>query len=393
MVLSLLLVLAWARSADAYGWMIRHSYSNCRVCHADPSGGGLLTSFGRAKAESLLRTQYSRNPDAGSGTLGEFLFGAVRLPDALLLGGDVRGMEMRMMPQGAAATHRWIWMQADMTGQLTVGRLRANASLGYADTGALPAAITRGDRHNLVSRVHWLGVDLDDSKRFLLRAGRLNLPFGLRVIEHTLWVRAATRTDINQSQQHGLSLSWSGGSWRGEVMAIAGNFQVRPDAYRDRGYSAFVELAPFDRLAIGASSTIVHAATDLLAMTPVWRHAHGMSVRWSPFEQLAILSELDMLLLSQPATATQSAHNALGYAGMTQVDVEVVQGVHLMGTGELFNPEPKQQEVSLGVWGSVAWFFAPHADVRGDVVRQSLPVSPGRRTSATVLLGQVHMFL
>ncbi|MBI5535202.1 MAG: hypothetical protein HY898_20920 [Deltaproteobacteria bacterium] len=393
MILSLLVVLAWARSADAYAWMIRHAYPNCRVCHADPSGGGLLTSFGRAKAEGLLRTRYAGNPDADPGTMGEFLFGAFRLPDALLMGGDLRGMEMRMMPQGAAATHRWVWMQADLAGQLTVGRFRANASLGYADTGALPAAITRGERHNLVSRVHWLGVDLDDSKRFLLRAGRLNLPFGLRVIEHTLWVRAATRTDINQSQQGGLALSWSGGSWRGEVMAIAGNFQVRPDSYRDRGYAAFVELAPIDRLAIGASSTIVHAATDLLVMTPVWRHAHGLSARWSPFEQLAILSEFDMLLLSQPATAMTAAHNALGYAGMTQVDLEVVQGVHVMGTGELFNPEPNQQAASVGVWGSVAWFFAPHADVRGDVVRQSLVVSPGRRASATVLLGQVHMFL
>ncbi|HYJ11210.1 MAG TPA: hypothetical protein VEX18_19440 [Polyangiaceae bacterium] len=45
-------------------------------------------------------------------------------------------------------------------------------------------------------------------------------------------------------------------------MAIAGNFQLRPDDYRERGYSAFVEVAPWDQFAAGVSSLVTHRELD-----------------------------------------------------------------------------------------------------------------------------------
>ncbi len=33
---------------------------------------------------------------------------------------------------------------------------------------------------------------------------------------------------------------------RFEVMAIAGNYQIEPDAYRERGYSGYVEFAAWE---------------------------------------------------------------------------------------------------------------------------------------------------
>lgn len=388
-----LFVLAWTARAEAYPWMIKHEYSGCNACHADPSGGGLLTLYGRAQSETLLRMQYGRNPEDEPGKAAEFLFGVAHLPDELLLGGDVRLMELRVAPKGAPAMSRFDVMQADVQGELSVDRFHVNGSIGYAQRGALPAAMTHKPDHNVVSRVHWLGVDLDEDKKWMVRAGRLNLPFGLRNIEHTTWVRSATRTDTNQSQQHGLSLSYNGEGVRGELMAIAGNFQVKPGEYRDHGYSAFAEWAPETNLAIGASSMIVHASLDLFAQTPVWRHAHGLYGRWSPWKPLVVMGEGDMLLLSQPADPTHAAINAYGYASMLQADVEAVQGLHLMGTGEAFNADTKNSERSYAAWGSLAWFFAPHADVRGDVVWQSLPAGGGPRMTATTFVGQLHVFL
>lgn len=60
--------------------------------------------------------------------------------------------------------------------------------------GANGAAITRGSA-KLISRLYWLGVD----RPFLLRAGRTNLPFGGRQVEHTMWVRSSTRTNTNDA--------------------------------------------------------------------------------------------------------------------------------------------------------------------------------------------------
>src|SRR3954470_24712140 len=52
------ITLLGSPAAHAYAWMIRHEYTGCNQCHADPSGGGLLTAYGRAQSELLLRTRY-----------------------------------------------------------------------------------------------------------------------------------------------------------------------------------------------------------------------------------------------------------------------------------------------------------------------------------------------
>ena len=282
-------------------------------------------------------------------------------------------------------------MQADLQGQATVDRFRANASIGYAQKGALPAAITRGQSNNLVSRVHWLGVDLGEDKPLTVRAGRMNLPFGLRSIEHTMWIRSTTRTDINAAQQEGVSLAWNTAGWRGEVMAIAGNFQINPDEFRERGYSGYVEWDPTTKVAVGASSLITHANNDPRLQTALFRHAHGLFGRFSPVKPLVLMAEGDVLLFSQPPAGKNGAINALGYASALQADLEPVQGLHVMATGEIMN-QAADSGVSFGGWATIAWFFAPHADLRADAIRQSLPAGPSRM-GITSLIAQLHVFL
>ena len=100
-----------------------------------------------------------------------------------------------------------------------------------------------------------------------------------------------------------------------------------------------------------------------------------------------LLAEGDLLLVSQRPGGSQGATNALGYASMLQADVETIQGLHGMGTGEAHDADTRNVGRSYAAWGTVAWFFAPHADMRGDVVWQSLPASPGNRVTATILMG------
>ena len=47
--------------AHAYTWMIKHGYASCPVCHADPSGGELLTTYGRVQSDELLRMKYGKS--------------------------------------------------------------------------------------------------------------------------------------------------------------------------------------------------------------------------------------------------------------------------------------------------------------------------------------------
>lgn len=429
-----LIVLALSRPASAYPWMIRHEYSACYACHADPSGSGLLTAFGRTAGETWLTTQWHRRPepppeaqepagdedeeatDAQPGKAGaatakpaskppaaygrgsKFLWGVLPLPDNVLLGGDFRGGLVKMSSvNGGPSTSgfQFYMMQADLEGQVSYDRLRVNGSLGIDATGqAKTANLTSGGNDNLVSRLHWVGADLGANREWLVRFGHMNVPYGLRSIEHELWARSTTQTDINQDQEDGLAVSYNGHGIRGEVMGVLGNLQVSPSQFRERGYIGYVEYAPAHRVAVGVDSLILHADDDLNFNQAAWRQSHGAFARWAPIEQLYFSGEASFVYDSTPKASTG------GYVGTFQVDYEPITGVHVEGTAEASNMPGGPATVTLDkpafdYWGTVCWFFNHHADLRLDVAYQSYPPpgagQPGSGT--TVLVGQLHLYL
>ncbi len=408
------------RQASAYSWMIRHGYGGCATCHTDPSGGELLSAYGRAQSELLLRTRFGasaaarpaeapsqsfdsfdeldgqppqappepESDDASTEddtTLGGFLWGLVEPPEWLALGGSYR--HMVVWSDGEVVTFP---MQLDAYGELRVGRLRAAASVGLAKVKpgsphARAAQVTtgQGDELNLLSRSHWVGVDL--SPELLVRVGRINLPFGLRIPEHVAWAREASRTDRESDQQHGASLAFSGQSYRGELMAILGNYQIAPDRFRERGYSAFAELG-LGPAALGASSLVTSAAADLATLenARTLRGAHGLFARAALGGPFVLLAEGDML---------HTSRREFGYAGLAQLDAELFQGFHALGTGEVLDAGLIEGDARargagrprFGGWASLDWFVLPHLELRIDVlVRQDTPLT---------LLGQAHVFL
>ncbi|HEX3774913.1 MAG TPA: hypothetical protein VHV51_10645 [Polyangiaceae bacterium] len=380
---------ATSKPAHAYAWMIRHGYGQCVQCHVDPSGSGPLTQYGRAMSEILLRTQYSwERRDDEEAKLGQFLFGIVQLPKELDFGGEGRVAEQFTKIENTALDREFLWMQLDGHAAVQVGPFVAVGTLGFAPHAALGAALTRSPDSNLVSREHWLGAWLDDSHSALVRAGRMNLPFGIRTIEHTLGVRSFTNTDINDEQQYGASFAYAGDQLRAEAMGIIGNFQLRPDDFRERGYSAYLEYLPAPHLGFGASSTIVHVKLDEQLLRPEWRHAHGVFGRWStPWDPLVLLTEWDYVFDSPQYLPRRS-----GVVGYLQADLEATQGVHFIATGEAANVSTASVPPSWTGWLSYAWFFAPHADIRLDNIYQSLATSSGR-TGALTFLVQAHVFL
>jgi len=385
---AVLVVLFAPRDAAAYPWMIRHDYAACATCHADPSGAGILTTYGRAQGEILLRTHYGReNPedsDVDPAKIGGFAFGVVTLPEWLQLQIDARALYMHLSPPSPApSTDRVILMQADAAAAINVGRFRSAGSLGYLHEGGLAASVTRGD-DRLVSRYHWAGVALGEDDAFLLRAGRMNLPYGLRIIEHTSFVRASTRTDINASQQHGVALSFNRGGWRAEGMAIAGNFQLGPDALRERGIVGYGERAFTQKLAVGVTSLVTHVDHDLDARTATFRQAHGVFGRFAPVKPVVIMAEADVLVRSP-----KRRDIAIGSAGFLQVDVEPIQGVHVAATGELLVNDVGTEPTSFGGWLSAFWFFLPHVDVRADVIQRAVAAGD-TRAGITMFLAQIH---
>jgi hypothetical protein len=368
------------RRAQAYPWMIRHDYTGCATCHIDPSGGGVLTEYGAAQGDILLRTRYggsAADPDVTPAA--GFLWGALKPPEWFLPSGSLRTLALTDKIGNSAFANQFVVMQADLRAAIVEGGFRAYGSIGGVSSSGSGASVAGG----LVSREYWLGWSFAQDA-LLLRAGRIDLPFGIRQIEHVFFVRQATRTDLNDTQQHGLSLAYSGDLLRGEVMAIAGNYQISPDAYRERGYSAYAEIAPFSKAAFGLSSLVTHAQRDVHIMVPNTRQAHGAFVRWAPLRPLALLAEADFV--------AQSGTSSSGYATMLQADVEPTQGVHLIATGENMKEGGSITGTSWSGWLGAGWFFAPHADVRFDFNKQSAALGQGH-LSETALMLQFHVYL
>ena len=347
-------------------------------------GGETLSGFGRAIGDTHLATQWGGKGDAPS-SKGELLFG-IDEPRALRLGGSIRYMSaLYQAPKdGQDGNFTSFPMQADVYGQIRVGPVRAGGSVGFSRVpvgsehaqAAQITSNTEGERPmNLISRSHWLGYDVSD--HLLVRAGRLNLPYGIRLPEHVLWVRGKTRTDRESDQQHGLAVAYHEGKLRGEIMGIAGNYQVKPDEYRERGYSLSAEYMLDRRLGVGVNSLVTHAKQDrvLLNGKANTRQVHGVMARWAPLDPLAVLVEADAML---------SSVSSGGYVALLQLDYEIVSGVHGLVTGEALDagkPDgiqagPGAGESQLGGWLSVGWFFFTHFDVRADLVlRQDAPVT------------------
>jgi hypothetical protein len=387
-VVSALLLFSSPQTAYAYPWMNRHEYPNCASCHADPSGGGLLTQYGRAQSELLLSSRYgSAAEEEEPGPFKDFAFGAFEFPDQVLLGAWVRNGYMWNRADESLVDHRFLQMRADVAAQVKVGAFRANGTIGVASRDSQPlsqnAALTSGDGANLVSREHWLGVDLFD-EAVLVRAGRIALPFGLRITEHTAWVRAETRTDINQDQQHGIAVALNTSQVRAEVMGVVGNLQVRPDSFRDRGIAAYAELHATQGIDLGISTLVLRAETDLAERAELVRQAHGAFARVAPLRMLVLLAEANVLVTSRTDQGTE-----LGGVGLLQADLEPWQGLHVVATGEALRRPQRDSQTGYGAWGGIAWFFLPHFDVRGDVIQRTGQGGP----STTTYLLQLHGYL
>jgi hypothetical protein len=379
-----------SHDAQAFAWMIRHDYQRCTPCHVDPSGSGILTAYGRAIADEVVRTHFwdESNQSEDSSTSPQFLWGLTPLPEGLALQGDIRYLQVHEKVKSAPEQSLGIWMQADFAAALQLRHVIASVSLGYADQGAFAAALTRAPEKNLVSRSHWLGYSFFDDA-LMIRAGRLNLPFGLRVFEHTLWARVYTRTSINADQQYGVAATYQNDKFRTELLAIAGNFQIRPDAYRERGYSGYIDWTPKPKMSLGFSSLITYRVLDSVTLQPTWRQAHGVFGRWAtPWEALVLQAEWDYSLES-----SRYVQQRKGMVGYGMADLEALPGVHLMATLEASTVGTGNVPFSWGSWLSYAWFFLPQMDVRLDSIYQRIGSTGGPNTDILTFLVQGHVSL
>jgi hypothetical protein len=387
-------------SAQAYPWMIRHDYTGCGVCHVDPSGAGLLTDYGRAQAVLLMQMNYGAPPKGDEvPSYANFMFGLIPMPDWLLAQVTFRGAEFWLSettpgtagnPSVSVSDQRFLMMLLDARAEIKLGIFRAGGSIGWGTTQfTLPAVIVSNaaGTNELLARDYWIGLQPDDS--LLIRLGRINLPFGLRNVEHTAWVRNNTQTDINYSQQSGLSVAFDNGHVRTEVLGILGNLNLTPDAYRQRGFSGLVEVPVAERAAVGFSALVTRAElTSPSTSLPGLRQVYAVFSRWAPVEPVVLMVEGDVFINNNLGSGVIQPNAAT----WLQVDWEPIQGLHFAPAVETLNTYGVNG-TGIGTWLTIDWFCLPHTDIRLDGLYRYQPATTGPASNVFSFLIQLHTYL
>lgn len=376
-ILAILLVGALAHSAGAYPhFQLSSGSGKCSQCHVDPAGGGLLSPWGQSEYGDAL----------AMGGDGSFLHGLVTLPDAIQIGGDLRvaalandvgskdGIELAAFP-----------MQLDLamrvaTGPISFvvvggarGRVRSGAS---ASAGSAASEVPETSLASyVISREHYVMWRPEEMGPYV-RAGRFAAPFGLRIADHTTYVRRFTGYNLME-ETYGVS-----GGFVNETLEVhATGFVFDPlqgAAREELGGALMFEVQPSSMGVVGVSARAGIADTTRLSA--------GVHAKlWLDGAKLLLQGEAVGVreLFEGPGDRWQ----AVGYVGPTVV---VTRGLYTGVAYQVFAEDVEVRAVtrhSGDAW--LSWFPTAHVELMWTARAQFL--GPEERAYQSMLLGHYSL--
>ncbi len=312
------------------GWtypeMVRHGYTNCTACHVSPSGGGVLTQYGRELSREIL--SQTSNEDESN-----FAYGLLKPPEWLNLGGDIRTLVLYRDTPTAREGSAFI-MQADLEAAIAYKKMFAAGTVG----GKAPPT-PQPIKDYIISRRHYVGVRPTDEISF--RAGKFQHAFGINTPDHAIATKRGLGWDQN-TETYNLEGAYLGENLNTYATAVFG----RPDAKelkRETGASISSSVGFWDRYKAGLS---YYYGTNSISR----RHVFG------PFGILGFTPSFSLL--------TELDFTQRGFGNYEKIDYEFIQGFHGFLTQEFskskFNPSLSLNKTS-GI--GIQYFPRPHFEL------------------------------
>ena len=343
--------------AGAEPLFLAKQYTRCTACHYSPTGGGLLTPYGRLLSHRELSTtggETAPAPDATDAPHGEQAFLNGVLGDALgpvHLGLEMRPSHLRIgFPGGHQDLN--LLMNLDLA-----GAVQKNGWTAYGTVGREPP-------HAAV------------------RAGRTQsdpafMSYGVRFADHTVYTRAPLDLDRND-QVYGIEVSDTVGSSLVQVMVSPGKAEAILHDRARRGVSA----ASRWQRDIGTRATIVGSALyrDRTDVDPRSGLAGG-AVGFAPTSRVSIWTEVD----GQLRTKTAGGHS---WVVVNETSVEVYRGIWLKLSPQL------RSSGSAGSAGSRRLGLAADLLPRTHWnVNVAYNLDRTARVTTSTLIFQLHLFM
>lgn len=373
MVLTFALMMFDSNSSFAFVEMTRFQYNTCAACHVSPSGGGLLTSYGKSLSSEILST-WGTESEAGfmHGWLDSKLQREA-LEKWVLIGGDVRAVQVHkedaIMKQG-----RFVKMQADLALGLVRDLWAAVVNIGEVqDSGVAEDSLVWRD----VGTQYY--AMLRPIEELSFRVGRFVPQYGLFSSDHIAFVRnfsgfgLGARRDVIEAQ-------WTGPVWSGNI-SLAKQFAEEDP---ERSWLAQVQYSFQDRYKLAFNllhSTTSTARTDLSGLWGVL----GFSKRffW--------LSEIDRKNVTTKG-AGSAEDNSVGWASYQKLGYTLFKGFDALFFLESQQSDVRDNETRMRRLGPGFQFFPrPHFEVSGALTQQvNMSSDPKEAIYAWILL---HYYL
>lgn len=353
-----------AAGASAEPMFLSKSETRCTSCHYSPTGGGLLTPYGRLQSRQELSTT--------SGDSEAFLWGA--LGDSLGpvdLGIDARPTRLRVAFPGGTSS-RFLLMNADL-----LGAVQAGGWTFYGQVGRRPEIGNTGG--DIYSYEYWGSKQV--SSQWAIRAGRFLPAYGIRFADHTSYNRVTLGFD-KYDQVLGAEVSHT--TERRVIQVSAGPGRAEA-VFNEPGKNPFTTTG---RVQFDLSSRHVVVGSGLFrtdsgegARRDVRNGAAGVAYGFSPASRVTVWTEADARF--------REGINGQSMVLVNETSVETIRGVWLK-----FSPQLRTE--SGTVPGFVRLKFEAnilprtHWNIDVAYYRES-----NRRSKLVThtLMGQLHLYL
>ncbi len=290
----------------------------CPACHVNPTGGGLRTSFG----DVFAQTQWPQQ-QLDMGGRGLWLG---NINDFLRAGGDLRDDFSATDTKHEKKTTSFGLQELAAYGAADVIKDRLTL---YVDELFAPGGTTTREAYGLL----WF-----DQHEFYLKAGKMYLPYGLRLQDDYAFIRQATGVNYETSD-NGAELGWLHGPWSAQLALTNGSAGADSDNNQGKQLTgSVVYVQPGWRL--GASYSDNGAAQGERRMGGVFAGLRTGPIAW--------LAEADYI-----ADRTVFP-NANKYAGLLEGNWAFLRGNNLKLTAEYLDPDThighNQQNRFSAVW-------------------------------------------
>jgi hypothetical protein len=343
--------------------------AKCMACHVNPTGGGKRTEFGSiysqtAMAAERLDLTTGRPLSAAAGSEPASWTG--KLNDQFAVGADLRADATAKFTPHTTPPQAYAFDPIRAQAYLEIKPIVDRLTI-YLDEHVSPGAATNRETYALL----WFS-----NRTVYLKAGRMFVPFGLRIEDDSAFIREATGTSFNSTDdgvEGGLEL----GPWSAQVSVTNG---AGGGTETNRG-KQFTTLVSYVESAwrVGLSTiTNFNGAADS-RMQSVFAGLRTGRVSW-----LA-----SGIYMTEDGTSTGRKKQ---WATLAEGNVEVAKGHNLKLTYEYYDPNADLKEDQRERYSAV-WEYLPFQFTQFRLgARKSNGIPQNNAQNATEVFLQWHAF-